>query len=74
MYEDVFLAVHDLQCFGEIKKGVFLGTGAYFFFICEPLGGFDPPMAQTKAPARAITEMQCSIVADVSTNSSKMRT
>ena len=42
------------------------------FFIFEPLSGFDPPMAQTNALAGAITEMHCSIVADVSINSFKM--
>ena len=58
------------QYFGGIKKGV--RTGAYFFFIFEPLRGFDPPMARTKAVAGAITEIHCSIVADMSINSSKM--
>ena len=47
-------------------------TGAYFFFIFEPLGGFDPPMAETKALAGANTEMHCSILGEMSTNSSKM--
>ena len=44
----------------------------YFFFIFEPLGGFDPPMAQTKAVTSAITELHCSIAAEISTNSSKL--
>ena len=36
--------------------------GAYFVFIFEPLGEFDPSMAQTKTVAGAITEMPFSIV------------
>ena len=46
-------------------------TGAYLFFIFEPPGGFDPPMAQTKALVGVITEVRCSIVANMSTKSSK---
>ena len=30
----------------------FLGTGAYVIFSIEPLGGFDPPMAQSKGVAK----------------------
>ena len=50
---------------------VFLRTGTYFFLVFEPLVGFDPPMARTKAFAGAITEMLCLIVGEMSTNSSK---
>ena len=65
-----------------MKNGVFFRTGAFFFFIFEPLGRFGPPMAQTKALAGAITEMyfkrkkklkkNCWIVGEMSTNSSQI--
>ena len=64
--------MHRQQCFGEIKNGAFLRTGAYFVFIFEPLGGFVPPMAYTKALVGVITEIHCSIVGEISTNSSKL--
>ena len=41
-------------------------------FIFEPLGGFDPPMAQTNALAGAIEEVSCSVIAKMSTESSKI--
>ena len=37
--------------FGEMKNGVLPRTGAYILFSFEPLGGFNPPMAQTKGLA-----------------------
>ena len=48
-------------------------NGSLFNFIFEPLCGFDPPMASTKALSGAITEMDCSIVPEISTNSSEIR-
>ena len=51
----------DKKCFGEIKNGVFSRTGAHFF-VFEPLGGFDC----------RLTEILCSVVAEMSTNSFKM--
>ena len=60
------------QCFGEENNGVFIKNGSLFLLYFEARGGFDPPMAQTKALAVAITEMRCSIMAKMSTNSSKM--
>ena len=41
-------------------------------FFNSWLGRFDPLITQTKVLARAITEMHCSIVAEMSTNSSKL--
>ena len=38
--------------FGEMKNGFFYITRAYIFFSFEPLGGFDPPIAQTKGPVK----------------------
>ena len=57
-----------------MKNGVFFKERElYFFFIFEPLGGFDPAMAQTKSVTSAITELHCSIiVAEISTNRSKL--
>ena len=56
-----------------LRTALFLRTGPYFFFIYEPLGGFDPPMAQAKAlGGGAITEMHYPIVVDMSINGSKM--
>ena len=57
----------------RLRTALFLRTGAYFFFIYEPLGGFDPPMAQAKAlGGGAITEMHYPIVVDMSINGSKV--
>ena len=56
----------------RLRTSFVFRTGAYFLFIFEPLGGFDPPMAQTKALAGAITERHCSIVDDMSSNGFKM--
>ena len=50
------------------RTAFFLRAGAYFFFIFEPRSRFVPPMAQRKALADAITEMQCSIVTEMPTN------
>ena len=52
------------------RTACFLRTGAYYFFIFEPLGGFDPPMAQIKGITSVITEMHCSVEGEMSTNSS----
>ena len=40
------------QCFGEIKNGSLLRTRADALFSFEPLGGFNPPIAQTKGPVK----------------------
>ena len=37
-----------------IKNGAYSRTGAYSVIIFEPLGGLDPPIAQTKALAGAM--------------------
>ena len=50
----------------------FFRTAAYFLFKFEPRGGIDPPIALTKALAGVITEMPCSVVAEMSTNNSKI--
>ena len=57
----------------DVARRFFKRTGANFFYIFAPLGGFHPPMAQTKALAGVIAEMHCSIVCEMSTNSSNMR-
>ena len=36
----------------RLRTVVFLITGAYVIFSIEPLGGFDPPMAQSKGVAK----------------------
>ena len=61
------------QCFGEIKNGVFLRTGAYFFFILNRWVDSIPRWLQRKSLLHgAITEMHCSIMAEMPTKSSKM--
>ena len=58
--------------FVVLRTAFFLRKEVYIFVSFEPLGGFDPPMAQTKVFAGATTEKYCSIVVDVSTYSSIM--
>ena len=35
-----------------LRTTVFLRTGTYVLFSIEPLGGFDPPIAQTKVSVK----------------------
>ena len=66
----MFLTLNNV--FVRLRTAFFLRTKVYVFDSFEPLGGLDPPMAQTKVLAGATTEQHCSIVANVSTYSAKM--
>ena len=56
----------------RLRTAFFLRTGAHFVFIFYSLGEFGPPTAQTKAIDVTITDMPCSVVAEMSTKMSKM--
>ena len=56
----------------KLRTAFFLTTGVYLAFSFEPLGGFDPPMAQTNALAGAIKGGFCSVITKMSTESSKI--
>ena len=59
--------------FGEMKNGVSFKSERFISsFIFEPLDGFNPSMAQTKAVTSAITELHRSVGAEISTNSSNL--
>ena len=69
-----YSTAHIKQCCGELENGVFvLRTVAYFVFTFEPLGGFDPAVAQTKVLAGAIAKIPCSVAVKMSTKRYKMR-